>query len=708
MLDDAILPNEEILRRDLEFMTARWGELSAPTVFEVRAIKEHSHPQIAKFAPDWIGEAVDFIVGMVGLGYNTYVTRNPLRHDAKATGATDADVLAAFYLWADCDEAEAAANLHRFTGPKWSAAVMTGRTPHARVHPYWELDVPCTDLPAWTHAQKAIAAHLKSDRTVVNPSRIMRIAGSVNYPPARKSAKGYVKEPVTIRTKYSDARPPVTIAQMLDAVSAPQAPTQPQQRSQWQGFDAGGDTRSADDYGDILRRARTDGEKHGGVRDLAASLAAAGVNRLMAEAIIKEACPVWDRNAENLLDSAYTKFAPAPDANPYIELSEEQKSEIQAFEFQQWGNRDLAAIPYPEFLYSDFYARGYTSLTLAPPKVGKSMLALAESIDMASGRGFLTGQPREPLRVVYYNAEDDISVLESRVAALLTLYGIAQSEIAETLFLVSGVERDDFFMVSGQEGTINEPLFVGLEKFVSANNADVLIFDPLQDLSHSPETNEVFRFLGQRLRRLSSTTRVSLGLVHHTRKIAPGVVATIDDGRGGSALRGTARFNRLLVSMSEDEAAKAGVDNHRNYLRIGDIESNLAPPSADVNRWFRKISVVIPNGHSVGAIEAWQWPDAFANVTTKDVARVQHEIDQMAEPPRHDARSTDKWVGNIIADVLGLNLAKAADKAKAKTMLNKWVDTDVLRIVEVHDARAGRSTKGVICGANNPLAESGE
>ncbi|HBS39800.1 MAG TPA: hypothetical protein DEA75_15585 [Rhodobacteraceae bacterium] len=45
---------------------------------------------------------------------------------------------------------------------------------------------------------------------------------------------------------------------------------------------------------------------------------------------------------------------------------------------------------------------GYTSLTVAPPKVGKSMLALAEAIDIATGQGILTSYTREPLRVLYY------------------------------------------------------------------------------------------------------------------------------------------------------------------------------------------------------------------------------------------------------------------------------------------------------------------
>ena len=118
----------------------------------------------------------------------------------------------------------------------------------------------------------------------------------------------------------------------------------------------------------------------------------------------------------------------------------------------------------------------------------------------------------------------------------------------------------------------------------------MVIFDPLQDLSRSPETNEIFRAVGQRLRLMATKTQTALSLIHHTRKMQVGQTASIDDARGGSALRGTSRFNRILIGMSEDEGAKAGVENHRYCFRIADAESNLAPPSAAVNQWFEKVS----------------------------------------------------------------------------------------------------------------------
>jgi hypothetical protein len=199
-----------------------------------------------------------------------------------------------------------------------------------------------------------------------------------------------------------------------------------------------------------------------------------------------------------------------------------------------------------------------------------------------------------------------------------------------------------------------------------------------------------------------------LGLIHHTRKIAPGTTASIDDARGGSALRGTARFNRLLNPMTEDEAMKSGVANHRYYFRIGDMESNLAPPSADVNRWYEKLSVQTPNGHYIGAVQPWKWPDAFDGVSKEDARKVQLAISHMEDDPPLESVQSSRWAGHIVARILGLDLEDKADKARVQNMLRTWVKTNVLTVVEVRNPRAGRDVKAIIAGPNNPLTEVAE
>jgi hypothetical protein len=217
-------PNTDAIRADLAYMTARWGELGQPAVFEIRAFKENVSPLILKYSTSSIEYAVDDIATWNAKGFNIYAVRNPIRASC-AGSASDSDIMASFFLWADCDDPAAAGNVHRFDGPKWSAAVTTGTKPSVRVHTYWMLEQPCRDMAAWRTMQSDIAAHFGSDPSVINPSRIMRVGGTVSYPSDKKAAKGYTQELVTIRTEYDEARPRVTFEQMRRVFGATRTAT---------------------------------------------------------------------------------------------------------------------------------------------------------------------------------------------------------------------------------------------------------------------------------------------------------------------------------------------------------------------------------------------------------------------------------------------------------------------------------------------------
>jgi|TARA_R110000823_G_scaffold245599_4_gene369756 archaellum biogenesis ATPase FlaH len=219
-------PNHEAIKADLEWMTARWHEIAEPVEFEIRAFKENCQNQTARFRPGDIDEAVHWATDLNLRSYNVYVVRNPIRA-AGGGSAKDADIVAAFYLWADCDDEGSADNVRRFDGPKYNAAVITGRVPSIRVHTYWEITSPCTDMAEWRSLQVAIARHFNSDDKVINPSRIMRLGGTVAWPDSRKQARGYAPHLTELKLPPAgQSRPAVSLDQMrrvFDA-AAPQAP----------------------------------------------------------------------------------------------------------------------------------------------------------------------------------------------------------------------------------------------------------------------------------------------------------------------------------------------------------------------------------------------------------------------------------------------------------------------------------------------------
>ncbi len=351
--------------------------------------------------------------------------------------------------------------------------------------------------------------------------------------------------------------------------------------------------------------------------------------------------------------------------------------------FSAWKKIDPAKIPRTRFIYGDFYAAGYLSVTYAAPKTGKSLLALAEGIDAATGRGFLSGEKTEPQRVLYFNAEDDQDVMNARTMAVLQEHGIQQSEILGRFFPVSGICEDkNLVLIKGDRNEIQETAFRFLTDFFRSERITLAIFDPLQDLSQSDESNEAFRALGARIRRLASETGTAVGLIHHTRKPSAGIKIGLDDGRGGGALRGIARFNRLLAPMAEAEGAQAGVGDFRNYFRIAEAESNLTSPSSNRNQWFEKTGVEIGNGEAYPTVRKWLWPEAFAGVTIESACKVRAMLAERVaadKPARRNVQAND-WAGNIVADVLGLDVSIKANKLRITAILRHLIETKVLLV----------------------------
>ena len=227
---------------------------------------------------------------------------------------------------------------------------------------------------------------------------------------------------------------------------------------------------------------------------------------------------------------------------------------------------------------------------MAEPKVGKSAFSLVEAVGAVVGQNLLTGRPSGPrCRVAYINLEDDQHSLNGRVAAILLRYGIDQDEVAGRLF-VSSFAAEDWCLISGKDPVVHAEAVGGLAAFIAAENIDLVIFDPLQELSQSDEDGLTTRLLGRTLKTVAIQGASAIGLVHHLRKEATGSRTkepTFDGIRGSGALRGLSRFTRLLRGMPDLEGKKIGVDARYDF-QISDTESNHMPPSAAKGNWFKE------------------------------------------------------------------------------------------------------------------------
>ena len=208
MTSEKLHANKAIISRFISAITYDWSNKSKEAgLFEIRCLGEKPTPKPKRFSLNTIDEAVDFSIHMNAQKLNIYMMINPIRMDAKikaGKAATDLDILRTHYSFADADDQAGLAGiieLSKLCEP--DIVVITGTVPHERRHAYWRLSEACTDLELWRSKQSNIATLFATDSRVINPSRIMRVAGTVSYPNTDKQTRGYISELVTMKEKVN-------------------------------------------------------------------------------------------------------------------------------------------------------------------------------------------------------------------------------------------------------------------------------------------------------------------------------------------------------------------------------------------------------------------------------------------------------------------------------------------------------------------------
>ena len=704
-------PETAEIQRHLAHITRRWPELEQPCVLELVFLSADDRAEVknvARFAPDAAGieEAAEHAATMNAHGINAYAVVNPInaaRPLRAGKRAERADIVAALFHWADADSADAAANIRNFVGPGFTFYVITGTQPCKRPHVYWELEEPTRNLDAWEQIQRNIAATLGTDRAVVDPPRIMRLAGTINWPKPSKRAKGYTAELTTLGIYSSDERPPISSERMARAFA-----TRSQPNTEGLHIDTGGERRTAEYYAEILRRARTDGEKHEGVRSLAASLAGMGVARALAEAIVRDACPVWDRNVEQLLESAYAKFykpqeAPEPRAKDAI-----------PFDMTPVRAAELATVRPRRWVYGYKLIRGFVSVMASPGGTGKSALVSAMGLDMAAGLTTLHDAPHRALKVWVYNLEDPRDETIRKVAAVMRHKRIPEAAL-DNMIVTSGRDRSLIIAEEIERGIIAAtPDVPACIEAIKAAGVDVLTVDPvIRSHRVNENDNKALDFVMDLYARIAAEADCAVLLVHHTRKGFTGGDA--DSIRGASSMSSAARIAVTLQAMQPDEAKALNVPeaDRRRYIRIDNAKANLSPP-ADKAEWIKLESETLgngdeeyPNGDSVQVAVKWEPPCPWDGVGER-ILEVFGRIDRgyvhedgTQEPWSPDRRSGDRWVVNAI-----LASFPDGDKSGAQcfSIYKKWREDGLLEEYKYQTPR-NRTEKTGVKVTNWPEAE---
>lgn len=383
---------------------------------------------------------------------------------------------------------------------------------------------------------------------------------------------------------------------------------------------------------------------------------------------------------------------------PRVEL--EVFTDAQAFNLTRDG-----FIKARDFLYGYHYLRNFMSVTVAPTKLGKSSLIIAEVLAQVTGLPLLGVKPNGSFNCLIWNGEDPYDEIVRRVRATMQYFNLTDADLKGSLYIVSGRDHPINLAREGRNGPeLNKEAFESLKKFLLDRKIDIAVFDPLVKVHTVNENdNMAMDLVSRTLNKLAGETNASVELVHHVRKGSGNAnqSATIEDGRGASAIISAARSARRAVRMTLQEGKAylgRNFKEHRRYFRFSDADSNLAIADPDEN-WFELRSVEIQTGYMDGQRYI---PNDRVGVVTRRGEMTQTDITGLNETELEDAenalldgfksgdwrvspRAKEKWAGCLVASVYGLdeeedrlkikvildNLSKSGKIKKTKSLINR-------------------------------------
>jgi hypothetical protein len=149
-------------------------------------------------------EAADFAVAENRRGCNVYVGPTLKKGNTPPSARTnDTNFLAGLWSWTDLDaEGDFETASKRAMEAKLAPGmiVTTGTVPHLRAHVYCKIAGGVTDGEELERINQSVIGCLGGD-AVQNAGRVLRLAGTVNYPSPKKRGRGYVVEAATVLTQ---------------------------------------------------------------------------------------------------------------------------------------------------------------------------------------------------------------------------------------------------------------------------------------------------------------------------------------------------------------------------------------------------------------------------------------------------------------------------------------------------------------------------
>lgn len=507
-----------------------------------------------------------------------------LRHaDTAPFGRSqDKDAWALTCAYVDLDDPGAATAAKEIYGlDKPTMVVVTGKAPHTRAQMWWRLEEPITDPEWWPGLLRGICVGLNGDSTVTNPSRVMRLAGSIAWP---------VKDGRTIElTSIAPLKEPGSafyavehLARVFPPVAGATAQATPQAlqhatnslglsdkimdgRESYmrntisacliEYIGENGCTPSTQELYDAAwpqyERKVDLGRAGRGPKEFAEKCAYT-VQRFERGDIrgietLEKAIEIYRRKA--------TTRHERPQQTQPLATPARQDGAIKTTDFLTLLTEEV--VDEPDYIEPGFAGPGMFVLIAGPPKAQKSFLLQEMLVSSALGTSFLMDsfKATRPLRIFYLQAEMNRKLLRRR-AREFKLFSLEEKSLLASNLIVS--ER--FHMILNEDG-VKTAVDTIKAAFPDAP-PDIIAIDPMAnvfDQENENDSTQLMRFLTGRIEAIRQQVNPSacIVMVHHARKASSEDMARdpFVAIRGAGSLRGY--YDSAIVIFRAGEESKA-------------------------------------------------------------------------------------------------------------------------------------------------------
>lgn len=624
---------------------------------------------------------------------NVYTRVSTIDANAPPGRTLDVHVLETPGVWGDIDNADQMQSAIQTTATlKPLGWVVTGRVPTERVQPYFRLAEPLQGIEQSRLLNRRVAKCLGSDPAVVNPSRLMRLPGTVAWP----MKAGRVAELTEFHVTADDQQQVYHLHELERVLSqlegpdgAPSSSSDGRRSNAGAGSGAGGLGEALRTHIATVSQLIADIQAGRSWHNNMIRLVAHWVGRGWSNVEILGQAPnltlpdytVEQTRAEMLqaINGARNKWGIQEPAGDVEGNSENPRVPLTATGLNWEAMHDL---PPREWVYGHFLIKQFVSLVGAPGGAGKTAYAMLVALCVALGVDLLGEPVHESGPVWIYNLEDPQDELLRRIRAACLHYGLKRDQLEGRVFLNSGRDCPLVIAKADRDGNVvTLPVIEELIAEIRRLGIKLLVIDPfIRSHALKENSNDDLDAAMALWAQVAQRAGCAVLLVHHFRK--GGVAGEAASFRGGSSLIDAARAALTLAAMSDEEAQRLGIEREKRwqFIRADNAKLNLAPPPEQTT-WLQLVSVDLGNGYGgrpsdrVQTVVRWAPPSAWEGMPMEMVVRVLGEID--AGPSENEfyalaPQARSRWAGNVLVT------EAQRSEAQAKTILKAWKDSGVL------------------------------